>query len=130
MKKILMTLVALGILLSASVALAFDKGDRVIALWEDGYWYPATVESVKDDVLTLAFDDGDRATVDAERVNALDWRAGTKLECRFPGNNKNYPGVITKRKGEQVRIVYDDGDKAEVHIGKCRQSREVRNVGM
>ncbi len=132
MKKwILLCAISLGLLLtSATLGFAFEKGDRVLGLWEDGYWYPATVQAVEGNVLTLHFDDGDKATFDSQRVQKLDWQAGTKLECRFPKNNKNYPGVLTKRDGEIVRIVYDDGDKAEVNIGKCRQSRKSRNIGM
>ena len=95
----------------------------------NAFWYPGTVTAVQGNVLTITFDDGDKATVDAERVEKLDWAAGDRVECRWPGDGKNYPGVFTEVKGENVRIVYDDGDKAELHVGKCRQSRQSRLVG-
>lgn len=110
-------------------AFAYSKGERVLALWEDAFWYPGTVVSVDGNVVTIAFDDGDKARVDAERVNKLDWAAGDKVECRYPGDGKNYPGVFTKVEKEKARIVYDDGDKADLEVGKCRQSRESRLVG-
>ena len=130
MKKFLGFAVFCFMLFAATQAFAFSKGDRVLGLWEDGFWYPATVVNVDGGVLTLSFDDGDVVTIDSERVEALDWQAGVKVECRWPLNGKNYPGVLVKRDGENVRIVYDDGDKADLHIGKCRQSRVSRNIGM
>ncbi|MFA5624264.1 MAG: tudor domain-containing protein [Bradymonadales bacterium] len=131
MKKNLALIIAGAFLTLAisSTAFAFDKGDRVLGLWEDAYWYPATVVKIDGKILTLAFDDGDKATFDPERVNSLDWEAGDKVECRWPGDNKNYPGVLVKRNGDKVRIVYDDGDKADLSIDKCRQSRAARLVG-
>lgn len=113
----------------STLAFAFDKGDRVLVLWEDAYWYPGTVAAVNGNVLTVHFDDGDKATADAERVEKLDWQAGDIVECRWPYNNKNYPGRFTKVDGEKVRIVYDDGDKAELTVSACRQSRASRLVG-
>ena len=113
----------------SATAFAFDRGDRVLVLWEDAYWYPGTVTAVNGNVVKVEFDDGDVATADSERVNKLDWGAGDKVECRWPGDGKNYPGTFVEVKGSNVRIVYDDGDKANLDIGKCRQSRASRLVG-
>ena len=130
MKRFISFAGLLGILMMMStLAFAYDKGDRVLALWEDAYWYPGTVVAVAGNVLTIEFDDGDKATVDSERVNKLDWQAGDIVECRWPYNNKNYPGRFTKVNGENVRIVFDDGDKAELTVRVCRQSRASRLVG-
>ena len=130
MKRFISFAGLLGILMMMStLAFAYDKGDRVLALWEDAYWYPGTVVAGDGNVLTIEFDDGDKATVDSERVNKLDWQAGDIVECRWPYNNKNYPGRFTKVNGENVRIVFDDGDKAELTVRVCRQSRASRLVG-
>ena len=130
MKRFISFAGLLGILMMMStLAFAYDKGDRVLALWEVAYWYPGTVGAVDGNVLTIEFDDGDKATVDSERVNKLDWQAGDIVECRWPYNNKNYPGRFTKVNGENVRIVFDDGDKAELTVRVCRQSRASRLVG-
>ena len=129
MKRTLGFVVFLFVMFVSATAFGFGKGDRVLALWEDAFWYPGTVTAVQGNVLTITFDDGDKATVDAERVEKLDWAAGDRVECRWPGDGKNYPGVFTEVKGENVRIVYDDGDKAELQVGKCRQSRQSRLVG-
>ncbi len=117
------------LMLVSTTAFAFAKGDRVLALWEDAYWYPGTVTNVSGNVVKIEFDDGDVATVDAERVEKLDWAAGDKVECRWPGDGANYPGTFVEVKGNNIRIVYDDGDKANLEIGKCRQSRASRLVG-
>ena len=127
--KLIAALGVVAMLTISTSAFAFGKGDRVLGLWEDAYWYPATVTKVDGKVLTLKFDDGDVATFDPERVNKLDWDAGDKVECRWPGDNKNYPGVLVKRDKNKVRIVYDDGDKADLTIDKCRQSRLMRLPG-
>ena len=130
MKRFISFAGLLGILMMMStLAFAYDKGDRVLALCEYAYWYPGTVFAVDGNVLTIEFDDGDKATVDSERVNKLDWQAGDIVECRWPYNNKNYPGRFTKVNGENVRIVFDDGDKAELTVRVCRQSRASRLVG-
>lgn len=130
MRKLVSFLTMLAcVMMLSSVAFAYDKGDRVLALWEDAYWYPGTVTKVEGNVLTIQFDDGDKATVDSERVNKLDWAAGDKVECRWPGDGKNYPGIFVKVEGEKVRIVYDDGDKADLTVQWCRQSRASRLVG-
>ncbi len=120
---------ALFCVLLSSSAFAFYHGDRVLVLWEDAFWYPGTVTAVDGNVLTINFDDGDVATADSERVNKLDWGAGDKVECRWPFNNQNYPGTFVKVEGEKVRIVFDDGDKADLTVSVCRQSRASRLVG-
>ena len=62
MKRFISFAGLLGILMMMStLAFAYDKGDRVLALWEDAYWYPGTVVAVDGNVLTIAFDDGDKA---------------------------------------------------------------------
>jgi len=129
MKRFLGAVLVLACVLLPSLSFAYEKGDRVLALHEDAYWYPGTVTNVDGNVLHISFDDGDRATVDSERVNKLNWGAGDKVECRWPGDGKNYPGTFVEVKGEKVRIVYDDGDKADLVVGKCRQSRTSRLVG-
>lgn len=115
--------------LFATAAFAYEKGDRVLVLWEDAFWYPGTVQSVDGNVVLVYFDDGDKATADSERVNKLDWDAGDLVECRWPYNNKMYKGRFVKRDGEKVRVVFDDGDKADLTMSVCRQSRESRLVG-
>ncbi len=112
------------VLLAATAAWAFDAGDRVLALWEDAYWYPATVEAASGDVLTLHFDDGTRLKVDAQRVKPLAWRPGQQVECRWPHDGKQYPAIILKRDGDMIEVEYvQDGAKAKAHIGTCRESR-------
>lgn len=130
MKKWMMALGMFACLMTfTTTAFAYEKGDRVLALWEDAFWYPGTVQSVDGNVVLIYFDDGDKATVDSERVNKLDWGAGDKVECRWPTNGINYPGTFVKVEGEKVRIVYDDGDKADLTVSWCRQSRKSRLVG-
>ncbi len=128
-KALVFVMMAVGLLTVSTTAFAYEKGDRVLALWEDAFWYPGTVQSQDGNVVLIYFDDGDKATVDSERVNKLDWAAGDKVECRWDYDNKNYPGTFVKVEGENVRIVYDDGDKANTTASRCRQSRASRLVG-
>ena len=129
MKRFLGVILVLGCVLLPSLSFAYEKGDRVLVLYEDSFWYPGTVTKVDGNVLNVTFDDGEMATADSERVNKLDWAAGDKVECRWPGDGKNYPGTFVEVKGESVRVIFDDGDKDNMAIGKCRQSRTSRLVG-
>lgn len=128
MKQFLTILAALVFMVTlAATALAYDKGDRIIGQWEDGFWYPGTVVEVKDKVLTVEFDAGEKKDINVEQIAQIDWASGVKLECKWPYDEKNYPGTLVERNGEKVRIVFDDGDKANLTVGKCRQSKASRS---
>jgi len=100
--------------------LTFANPTRVLGKWSDGYWYPARVQSVKGENVNLNYDDGDVGTVTPDRVRPIDWRVGTKLECNWKNQGCYYPGVIAQMTGERITVNYDDGDKEQITISRCR----------
>lgn len=98
-------------------------GDWVLARWqpEDPFYYPAIVTDRQGDELSLQYDDGDTGVQPARNVRRFDWRAGTRLECRW-SNGGWYPGVITQLASNRVNldIRYDDGDTQSTTTSECR----------
>jgi hypothetical protein len=89
--------------------LRFKVGDRVLACWFDGYWYPGLVLSVEGKRVHIAFYDGDQALVTPGQVKELDVRVGDQVYCRREGGPQYLPGEVTEQEGERIRVRYDDG---------------------
>lgn len=105
-----------GLALAAPAA-----GDLVLAVWgPDGFSYPARVAAVEGDQLKVAYYDGDVAKVPRDKVRAMDWKVGTEVQCNWKNKGKYYPGKIARMEGEALFIHYNDGDKEEAGIGRCR----------
>lgn len=119
-KALLFATVLLLVGLFAMPAFAgFKNGDRVLAMYKDGYWYPATVQQVEGNTYTILYDDGVTVTADGERLKKVDWAGGTKVQCNWQG--AWYGAKIEKISGDSIDILYDDGTKEKGKIGKCRQ---------
>lgn len=115
MKKLFM---ALFISSLATIGVA-QTADKVLAKWSDG-WYVGTVVQKVGDQVKVVFDDGDEALLPESGVRALDWSAGTRLQCNFKGLGRYYPGVITQKSGTRITVKYDDGDQETTVMGRCR----------
>jgi hypothetical protein len=110
-----------SLLLAGGAASAQTKGDWVLGRWQGGvYWYPAVIQNVSGEMLTLAYDDGDRETLHVSKVRPYDWAIGAKVECNFQGQGKWYPGRISSLGGDSIGVAYDDGDKERTRTGRCR----------
>lgn len=104
-------------------ALAQQPGDWVLAQWKgDKYWFPGVVESRAGDSVTILFDDGTRETRPSNQVRAYDWRAGTRVSCRWKNGTQWYPGRIeaVAADGVNLTITYDDGEREQTRTGACR----------
>jgi hypothetical protein len=109
--------------LSATAALARDVGDRVLAVWSaDGMWYPARITAVTGREVTVAFDDGDVAILDAADVRAVDWATGSRLQCNWQNHGQYYWGKVLSMEGERITFLYDDGYKETMTISRCRSA--------
>ncbi len=110
------------VLLAISVprALAWNPGERVLGLWKDTFWYPATVSSKAGNSYKLTFDDGDTLTVKANQIKKITWKTGSVLQCRWNNGEVYYRGKITAMEGESIQFHFDDGDQVTATISICR----------
>ena len=69
---------------------------------------------------SIVFDDGDVDEYDASRIASLEWDVGTRVQGNWQGAGQYYPGTIETREHSRVVIQYDDGDREECSIGRCR----------
>ena len=112
---------ALVLALLAGAAIAREPGDRVLARWApDGYWYPARLTDVAGREATVKYDDGKVAIMDAADVRAIDWRAGSRLQCDWRGLGNYYAGKVAAMEGESITFHYDDGYKESLTASRCR----------
>jgi hypothetical protein len=88
---------------------SWSEGDRVFGLLDDAYWYPAEIVSIDDDRIGLQLLFGGEALVTPELLTRLTVKAGTRVECRWKGEEHYYPGTISRINGDRVQIDYDDG---------------------
>lgn len=114
-------LFALASLVFATAASAYQKGDWVLARFQNGpFWFPGVVESDNGRGVTVVYDDGDRETLASNLVKNYDWQPGSVVECNFESSGKWFRGKITTLSGDKLSIAYDDGDKERTKTGLCR----------
>ena len=100
---------------------AKEVGCRVFGRWApDGYWYPGTVKEIKDGKYLIRFDDNDKAWLDDGEVVGYQPTFDDPIQGDWLGKGKFYSGKITKRKGENVHILYDDGDEEDTTLSYLR----------
>ncbi len=114
----LTTGLSLGI--TPNAAVAQRAGDRVLGQWSDGFWYPARIQSVDGSRIRLIYDDGDLGTVGPNQIRAINWGVGSRLQCNWQNRGTYYSGTIAQRQGDSIFVNYDDGDREQTVIGRCR----------
>lgn len=122
----LMRLLWLGILMLASgQAMAYKIGDRVECNWKDGNrYYSGRVAAMEGPKLFIQYDDGDKEHTMESKCRPLATGnalvQGSRVECRWKNGSTWYKGVIAEKTGQQVFIHYNDGDKENTTLDKCR----------
>ncbi|MCB1600918.1 MAG: hypothetical protein H7A19_12715 [Rhodanobacteraceae bacterium] len=112
-------------LLAPHAAYAQAPGDWVLGKWKGGpYWFPGVVEKRAGDKITIVFDDGTRDTLPRKLVRKYDWRAGSKVECRWSGGSEWYAAKIQniEKDGSTLNVLYEDGVREKTSTGACRSS--------
>lgn len=84
-------------------------GDRVLACWFDGFWYPGVILAIEGKRVHVLFDDNDQAHLTWDKVGPLEVHVGDKVFCRWKGGPFYHPGQIVRQKGERLFIQYEDG---------------------
>ena len=88
---------------------SWHEGDRVFALLDDTYWYPAEIVSLEDERVGLQLLFGGEGFVTPELIRKLNVEPGMRIECRWRGEEQYYPGALAEVTGDRVQVDYDDG---------------------
>lgn len=113
--------------LSGSVsAFTPTPGSRVLALTpSEIYWYPTTVLAQLGPLYEVLMDrGGKRAKLGLSSLREIHLKIGTKVYVRWQGRSDYYPGTITKRENENIRVQYEDGDQEMTTLGRIRVARD------
>src|SRR5687767_4260010 len=49
----------------------WSRGQRIFARWNDGFWYPATVEAADTQSIRITYDDGTSGFVEPEQTEPI-----------------------------------------------------------
>jgi hypothetical protein len=104
---------------AARAAKVFGKGDKIEALYKGKKnWYSGVVDryDAESETYDVTYDDGDTEKgVKQENIRAgvgdSELDVGTRVEARYKGKKKYYPGKVAARSGDTYDIDYDDGEK-------------------
>ena len=129
MKGVVSCLALFGLLVAATAAAAQEKakaGDVVWAEWKPNAWYHGTIAKVEGKKYSIAFDDGDKSTVEAPQI-AVDSAPKRELAAvinvrvlaKFK-KGKFFPGKVTGFADNKFDIQFDDGDKDTVDLNDLR----------
>jgi hypothetical protein len=104
---------------------SWQEGDRVFALLDEAYWYPAEIVSLEEDRLGLQVLSGGDVFVTPELIRQIDIKPGARVECRWQGAEDYYPGIIARLLGgDKIQLAYDDGATEMTVIRLIRVPRE------
>jgi hypothetical protein len=105
----------------APLAASPAPGERVLArLSETEFCFPAVVSAVAErdgaPIVSVAYDDGDRAELDLADLFEDSLRPGARASARIATNTGDewFAGIVALRRDEGLRIYFDDGDVGEV----------------
>merc|ERR1719197_1910875 len=113
-----------------------SEGDKVEADYRGrGKFYPGKISRDRgDDTYDIAYDDGERETRVAKRLirskdgggsSSDSFREGDKIEVRYRGREKYYPGKIDRdRRDGTYDIAYDDGERETRVEGRLIRAKE------
>ena len=124
MKTFRLSSAVAAILLVSAPAYAQEVGDWVLAPWQDSEMdFPGTVVARGSNNVTIRFDDGTTETRLIGEVRPFDWQRGSRISCRWSGDDKWYLATITRMdaNGYTLQIRFDDdGSLEETNTGRCR----------
>ena len=96
----------------------FEAGAKIEALYKGKkHWYTGAVDKVNaDGTYDVIYDDGDTEKgVKPEHIRAgagdSELEVGQRIEAKYRGKKKYYPGKIAARSGDTYDVDYDDGEK-------------------
>lgn len=109
--------------LPAAEKIDVGPGDRILACWHDGLWYPGILLSSEGKRVHVLFDDNDQAHLTWDRIRPLDLEVGDRVLCRLKAGPYYLPAEITEKKGERIHVQYDDGQQEWTSVRLVRVER-------
>jgi len=103
--------------------LRFDEGDRVWAHDIDDFWYPAKITILDGDQVRVQFLDGPERMLTPERIKEFGVKVGDLVQCRYRGGPQYFPGKIDRVQGDEVEVLYDDGDRERTLVALVRRTK-------
>ncbi len=105
----------------------FTPGRRVLARWDrDGYWYPGTIEQVEAERRLVRFDDRQTAWLGRDGIALIQLYRRLRIEANAYGRGRYYPATVQSVRGNQVQVLYDDGDTETVSVAAIRRKMSLR----
>jgi len=99
----------------------WETGDRCLVKWSgDGYWYPGRVARKEDGLYFIAYDDGDKEWRFEKYIREENLKPGDVVFAKWKSGRRYYRGKIAMRKGDNIFINYDDGDKEWTTVSMVR----------
>ena len=111
------------------VANTWQVGERVLAKWNDSYFYPGMIREIAGNMCLVGYDAGDGAWVHFAHIFRPDIRPGSRVFCRVQGGPAFYPGLVNQQKGETILVRYDHGEEEWTSISMVRVQRPIANIG-
>jgi hypothetical protein len=103
-------------------------GDRVLAKWNDSYFYPGVIRDLSANTCLVVYDDGDGAWVHFAHILQPDIHVGCRVFCRARGGPAFIPGTVRQQKGETILVRYDHGEEEWTSLSMVRVQRPIANV--
>jgi hypothetical protein len=110
---------------SAGTVNKWKLGDRVLAKWQDSYFYPGVVRDIQGDGCLVVYDDGNSLWVHHAHVVVEDIAIGSRVFCRIKNSPNFLPGVIHQKKGETILVRYDHGEEEWTSVSMLRVQRPI-----
>ena len=99
----------------------WKKGARCLVRWSgDDYFYPATIDEIRDRLYHVQYDDGDSEWRLEKYIAPEKIAKGDVVFCNWQSKGRYYRGKVAERNGSKVFIKYDDGDTEWTTVGKVR----------
>ncbi|MHC4251992.1 MAG: S41 family peptidase, partial [Planctomycetota bacterium] len=103
---------------------SWRAGDRALVDWTgDAYWYRAEVVRPEGGGYLVRYGDGTEERVELARMIEDDIKAGDPVSGRWKRGRRWFPGRVTKRDGDAIHVVYDDGDEEDTTVDFVRVVR-------
>ena len=102
---------------------ALAQGDRALAQWFDGFWYPGIINGIEGKRVHILFDDNDQAHLTWDKIGKLEFNVGDRVLARWQGGPFYFPAEITKTQGERIHLHYEDGREEWSSIRLVRVER-------